>query len=112
MNDNFHITLPNEVTEEQLESIKAKLHDIETIKSIDSVATRAIADGNLIIWVQLVGGVLSAVSNAVPFILKIIKIIRNKGILSAQIKLPNGIEISTDKSSAEEIINLLEALEK
>ena len=99
----FHVKLPVTASPEDVQAIKDQLSDIDTITDVGHISTRNLDPSSMIIWVQLIGGTLSAAVTAVSVIQKVIDIIRNKPIKGATIKFTNGTEVSVDHATTVEI---------
>ena len=110
MQDNFTITLPSTVSDDEMEALQTALREEESVEDTGSMAARGIDPGNITLWVQVASSVLGVVGTAVPIIQKVVRMIRGKGITGATIKLPSGAEISVDNASAAEIEKLLQAV--
>jgi len=106
----FHITLPQTVSEMDVDAIQSKVKDLDVITDTGCMATRSLDPASVMVWVQLVSGTLSVVATGVTLIQKVIEIIRNKSISGATIKLPNGAEISVDNATASDIEKCLRAV--
>ncbi len=110
MTDAFTISLPEGVSENDVQEIQNLLKDIDSIDDAGSMTSRSGIDpATLMLWIQVASGVLSIGSAGIVIAQKMKEIFRRKNVLGATIKLTNGTEISLDKSSAEEIAKLLEA---
>jgi hypothetical protein len=110
MSQRITIVLPGAVPERDAREVQNWLERLDSVDKVSQVTTRSAIDpASIIFWIQITSGVLGAVGAMLPVIQKIIKIIRNKKISDATIRLPNGTEISLDESSAEEIVKILEA---
>jgi hypothetical protein len=106
----FHITLPQTVSEMDVDAIQSKVRALDVITDTGCMATRSLDPSSVMVWVQLVSGTLSLLGTAVTLIQKVIEIIRGKGISGATIKLPNGAEISVDNATASDIEKCLRAV--
>ncbi len=110
MSNTFTISLPEGIPENDVQEIRNLLKEIDSIDDAGSVTSRTGIDpATLMLWIQVASGVLSIGSAGIVIAQKIKEIFRRKKVLGATIKLTNGTEISLDKSSAEEIANVLEA---
>lgn len=112
MQETFQISFPATASGEDINAVQSALKDIDGITSTGSVASRTLEPGSIMIWVELVAGVLGGVSAALPLVQKVIKIVRGKGISGVNIKLPNGADISIDNATASEIERLLRTVEQ
>jgi hypothetical protein len=110
MQDLFTIILPDNALEKDIEAIQDTLKTLDEVSDTGVDTNRGLDAASIMVWVELVSGVLGAVSTAVPIVKKVIAMIRGKGISGAKIKLPNGVEISVDNASADEIGRLLQAV--
>jgi hypothetical protein len=110
MQDLFSITLPDTASEKDIEALQDTLKTLDTVADAGADPDRGVDPASIMVWVQVVSGVLGAVSTAVPIVKKVIETIRGKGISGAKIKLPNGVEVAVDNASADEIERLLQAV--
>ncbi len=110
MTDTFTISLPEGVSDDDIQDIKNLLKEIDSVDDAGSKISRTGIDpATLMLWIQVASGVLSIGSAGIVIIQKIKEIFRRKKVLGATIKLTNGTKISLDESSAEEIAKILEA---
>ncbi len=107
MQDIFKIALPASVSEKDIADLQDTLKTLDAVADAGADPDRGVDPASIMVWVQVVGGVLGAAGAAVPIIKKVAEIIRGKGISGAKIKLPNGAEIAVDNASLNEIERLL-----
>lgn len=112
MEDIFTIELPRSISDRELEALQAKLKQIREVEDAGSMGARSVDLQSVMLWVQLISGVLGAVSTGVPIVQKIIEMIRDKGIKGAKITLADGTTISADDVSAKDLETLFRAVKQ
>ena len=112
MTDTLQIVIDSKGSKLALDTITRKLKTEAEIVDAGSVSSRNIDPGTIMLWVQVVSGVLGVVATAVPILEKIINVIRGNGVSGATVKLPNGAELSVDNASTEEIERLILAAQQ
>jgi hypothetical protein len=58
MQDNFTITLPSTVSDDEMEALQAALREEESVEDTGSMAARGIDPGSITLWVQVATSVL------------------------------------------------------
>ncbi len=112
MPDILTITLPTSVSKTEIAEISQALKKVQAVESVQETTSRGVDPATAKIWIEVAVGVVGLVSAAIPVIKEIITMIRGKGISGAQIKLPNGTEISVDNASSEEIEKIIKMTEQ
>lgn len=107
MKNSFRI-LFSSTDKKEINEINEALKKIDEIEDVHSVATRSLDPNTILIWVQLISGVLGTIGVALPLFQKIIETINKKGIKGTTLKLANGTEIILDNASPEDIKRILE----
>lgn len=110
MCDSIQISFPSSAPRAEVDTIQNMLKNLNEIQDAGSIASRSVDPASIMIWIQVVSGMLGLVATGMPVIEKIIKMIRSKGISGAIIKLPNGTELPVDNASGSDIAKLLTAL--
>lgn len=96
--------LPEDV---DLSKLVAELKACDQIRDADYSVPRAVDPGSIMVWVEIVTGVISSVSGAITVIMAIRDVLRKHGLQKAEIKSGNGAVLSVENASAEEIRKLL-----
>jgi hypothetical protein len=109
MEDAFTIEFPRTVSDRELEALQAEIKQVSEVEDAGSMGARGVDPQMIMLWVQVISGVLGVVSTGVPIIQKIIEMIRGKGIKGAKITLANGTTISVDDISAKDLESLFKA---
>jgi hypothetical protein len=108
MEDAFTIEFPRTVSDRELEALQAEIKQVSEVEDAGSMGARGV-DPQIMLWVQVISGVLGVVSTGVPIIQKITEMIRGKGIKGAKITLANGTTISVDHVAAKDLESLFKA---
>jgi hypothetical protein len=109
MNDAITLVFPDEPGAPSLQSLQADLLELEEVVNADRETTRSIGVAELALWVGFAADALAVAPVAVGVIRKVIERVRGRGIRNAVVELPNGVKISIDSATPEEIAALVSA---
>jgi hypothetical protein len=109
MSDVITIRFPNEIGSETLKGLQAELLEFDEIAEAGSATTRSIGVAGVALWVGFAADAVSVAAVAAAVLKKIIDRVRVKGVRGAVIELPNGVRISIDSASTDEIFSLVSA---
>jgi hypothetical protein len=107
MENKLTISLPATVSKEEIESIQNALKEIEAVVDAGTASSRGIDPATVMVWFEVAGGILGAISTAILVFQRIRAMIRGKGITGATIRFADGTEISVDNATPEEIERIL-----
>jgi hypothetical protein len=108
MEDTLTIEVPDGVSEDVVRELELAISGMEPVKKVGhSSEDRGLDPGSLMLWMEVIGGVLTVVSTAVPFIEKIASIFRTRKITGVKISLPDGTELSVDDCTSDDIKKLI-----
>ena len=107
--DVFVVSLPPETDEAEREALEGELKEVDEVEDAGPSDLKSIDAATIEAWVQVATGVLTVATTAIPLIKAVVGRIRNRGIRGATIELPNGVKISVDGASSEEIERLVRA---
>jgi Na+/H+ antiporter NhaC len=107
MSDNFTISLPDAVPEQELKLLVDELRATRAVENVLPVAERGVGAAEFLVWIQVVGGALGAVSTAVGIFEVILKKLRGSKTKGATITLLNGTKIALDGMTAEEVAKVV-----
>ena len=110
--DGLVIEFGGGVPGEELRSLRDGLGGLEGVEDTVSMDTRGVDAATAMLWVQVAAGVIGAVGSALPVIRSVVEMVRGKGIRGAKIRLPNGVEISVDEATPQELERLIGAAGK
>lgn len=101
----LEIELPPSVSEEEQAELEKALRQLDDVDDAGPTGTRAIDPASIGLWIKLAADALGLA----PAVGKVVELIRGRRIEGATLKLPDGIEISVDRASVEDIERLLAA---
>jgi hypothetical protein len=110
MSQVLKIRLPEDSEQVNLKEIETELKQVDGVKYAGSAKARGGELETALLVVQLIGQVMSAASTAYPTIQKIGSIFHRKGLKGVTVEGPNGIKISLDKASPEDVQKLVDAM--
>jgi hypothetical protein len=109
MNDVITILFEAEPNDDRVESLKTDLLGIEGVESVGADATRSIGIAELGVWVSFAADALGVATAAASIVKGIGDRVRSRGVRRAVIELPNGVRISIDNASVDEITSIVSA---
>jgi hypothetical protein len=107
--DIITILFPKDTGSETLKGLQAELVDFDEIAEAGAATTRSVGAANLALWVGFAADAIGVAAVAAATLKKIIDRVRMKGVRGALIELPNGVRISIDSASMDEILSLVSA---
>lgn len=108
-NDVITIRFPQDPGAANVKALETELLDIKGVAQAGSDTTRSIGAADLAMWVGFAADAFGVATVAAAAITKIIDRVQSKGIRRAVIELPNGVKVSIDSTSTEEIVALVTA---
>jgi hypothetical protein len=109
LNDVITILFEAEPNDARVESLKTALLGIEGVESVGADATRSIGVAELGVWVSFAADALGVATAAASIVKAIGDRVRSKGVSGAVIELPNGVRISIDNASVDDITSIVSA---
>lgn len=109
MSDVVTILFPENPSPETLKGLQAELVDLAEVAEAGPATTRSVGAAELVMWVGFAADALGVAAVAAAALGKIIERVRGKKIKGAVIELPNGVKISIDSASADEVLTLVSA---
>lgn len=100
MEEILEIALPKSVSDSDMETILDEVRQIKGVEDADTITNRGVDIGTLLSYVQLASSAIGVVNIAIPIILKIVRIIKSKGVRNAEIKIGD-MTIKVDLSDDE-----------
>jgi hypothetical protein len=109
----FKLNLPEgtKPKQEEMDEIAIELKQVEGVKFANpSTPTRGGEVEPLMFLIQTLPTILTTVNTALPMIQKMGGILHKKGLKGVTIEGPNGLKISLDKASPEDVQQLIDAM--
>jgi len=112
MNDVITILLPEDLGAERLKELQSELRGVEEVADSGTATKRAIGAAELALWVGFAADALAIGAVASTVLGKIIDRLRKKRVRGAVIELPNGVRISVDSATPDEVLAMASAWKK
>ena len=109
MKDVITIQFPRDTGSETLKELRGELIAVKEVAGVGAATTRTVGVTDLALWVGFAADAMSVASLAVAALNNVIDRVRAKGVRGAIIELPNGVKISVESASADEILSLVSA---
>lgn len=109
MSEVVTILFPSDPGSERLRELQGDLRALEGFAGAGTEQTRSAGIAELAMWVGFAADALGLVSAATETLGKIAEKVRGQGIRGAVIELPNGVRISIDSASPDDIKKLVSA---
>ena len=110
MNDVFTLSLPKDLSPQQVAELKQGILELDGVDDAGSLDTRSIDPTTVGLWIQAAAGILGGISGAVVLVEKIRDMLRSKNIKGATLRFEGG-EVSFDEISPADLKTVISGFE-
>lgn len=109
MHETITLRFPASPDPASLEALRTELLSLGEVTKTGSATTRSIGPAEVAMWVGLVADAVAVATVASGTLKKIMDRVRARQIRGAVVELPNGVRISIDSASEDQILSLVSA---